>query len=265
MRGDIVEALSTHEAAQAAQTVQTFRNGVPGELDAGARDMITRTLLVEEMYVLYRQGATLDEVGVQAGITAERVRQLFKGAGLKTRSPAQAGRLKRELPKAAVREILKTQIPLHQYRTLRRKPAAKRYEDHELLGFLRKAGAARRATLSLAFYDDFANGRYTTDRRRWPTHQTHCKRFGSWRNALHAAGMQANEQLAGCEAAFDADHCLQAIQIVQRKLGRTPTSLEYTRCARDSAGSLPSLSTIRNRCGSWLAALDAAERERVAA
>jgi hypothetical protein len=256
MRGDIVDVLSRNE------TVQTFRNRIPGELDAGTRDMFTRTVLVEEMYVLYRQGATHDEIGVQAGISAERVRQLFKGAGLKTRSPAQAGRLKRKLSKVAVREIpLKTQIPLHQYRTLRRKPAPKRYSDQELLGFLRKAGAARRGTLSLVFYDDFANGRYTADRRRWPTHQTHCKRFGSWSKALHAAGMQANEQLAGCGVEFDADRCLQAIQAVHRKLGRTPTSPEYSRCARDSAGSLPSLSTIGNRCGSWLAALDAAEPE----
>jgi hypothetical protein len=254
MRGDIVEVLSRNE------TVQTFRNRIPGELDAGTRDMTTRKILVEEMYDLYRQGATLDETGVRAGISAERVRQLFKRAGLKTRSPAQAGRLKRKLSKVAVREIpLKTQTPLHRYRTLRRKPAAKRYSDHELLDFLHTAGTARRGTLSIAFYDDFANGRYTTDRRRWPTHQTHCKRFGSWSNALRAAGMHANEQRAGREAAFDADRCLQAIRIVHRKLERTPTSLEYSRCARDSTGSLPSLSTIRNRYGSWLAALDAAQ------
>jgi hypothetical protein len=206
MRGDIVEVLSRNE------TVQTFRNRIPGELDAGTRDMTTRKILVDV----------------------------------------------REIP-------LKTQTPLHRYRTLRRKPAAKRYSDHELLDFLHTAGTARRGTLSIAFYDDFANGRYTTDRRRWPTHQTHCKRFGSWSNALRAAGMHANEQRAGREAAFDADRCLQAIRIVHRKLERTPTSLEYSRCARDSTGSLPSLSTIRNRYGSWLAALDAAERERVAA
>jgi hypothetical protein len=158
-----------------------------------------------------------------------------------------------------VREILEAQIPLYRYRTLRRKPAPKRYEDHELLGFLRKAGAARRGTLSLVFYDGFADGRYTRDGRRWPTHQTHCKRFGSWSKALHAAGMQANEQVAGCGVEFDADRCIGAIGMVQRKLGRRPTACEYTRWARESAGELPSLSTIRNRCGSWLEALQVAQ------
>ncbi len=224
------------------------------ELDAGARDMITRTLLVEEMYVLYRRGATLEQVGLQAGISAERVRQLFKGAGLKTRSRGQRVQRKHELSKVAVREILKAQIPLNRYRTLRRKPAPKRYEDHELLGFLRKAGAARRGPLSLVFYDRWAVGRYTSDGRRWPTHQTHCKRFGSWSKALNEAGMQANEQQAGCGMAFDADKCLRAIRVVHQKLGRTPTANEYTRYARDSAGQLPSLTTIRNRHGSWLTA-----------
>ena len=262
---------------------------IPGELDTGTRDMKTQTLSVGEMHALYKRGATLGEVGAQAGISAERVSQLFKKARLQTRSKAQIDELKRqaiarrahehrdvilesfrdtrniaavakehELSKVAVREILEAEIPFHEYRVLRRKPVPKQYADHELLGFLRKAGAARGGALTFAFYNDFAHGRHTADGRPWPKHQTHSKRFGSWLNALHAAGMQANEQRAGRDVAFDADQCIDAIRAVHQQLGKTPTAQEYARHARDSAGSLPSLSTIRNRHGSWLAALHAA-------
>jgi hypothetical protein len=262
---------------------------VPGKLNPGTRHLITRTLSVGQMHALYERGATLGEVGAQAGISAERVSQLFKKARLQTRSKAQIDELKRqaiarraherrdviverfrdtrnvaavakehELSKLAVREVLEAEIPVHEYWTLRRKPVPKRYADHELLGFLRKAGTARGGALTIAFYNDFAHGRHTADRRPWPTHQTHCKRFGSWRNALHAAGMHANEQRAGRGVTFAADQCLQAINAVHQQLGKTPTAQQYARHARDSAGSLPSLSTIRNRHGSWFAALHAA-------
>jgi hypothetical protein len=262
---------------------------LPGELDTNARDLKPRTLSVGQMHALYERGATLGEVGAQAGISAERVSQLFKKARLQTRSKAQIDELKRqaiarraherrdviverfrdtrnvaavakehELSKVAVREVLEAEIPFHEYRALRRKPVPKRYADHELLGLLRKAGTARGGALTIAFYNDFAHGRHTADRRPWPTHQTHCKRFGSWRNALHAAGMHANEQRAGRGVTFAADQCLQAINAVHQQLGKTPTAQQYARHARDSAGSLPSLSTIRNRHGSWFAALHAA-------
>lgn len=43
------------------------------------------------MYALYQDGATLEEVGADYGITRERVRQLFKKAGLQTRGPGKPG------------------------------------------------------------------------------------------------------------------------------------------------------------------------------
>jgi hypothetical protein len=312
MRGGVMEMLRTDELVQQTahelvrlptddlvQTlVRTLLDGapgdldVPGDLDASIRDLITRTLSVGEMHALYDRGATLDEVGTQAGITAERVSELFEQAGLRTRSKAQTDELKRQaiarraherrdalvqgfrdgrnatalaeehkLPVYAVREILEAEIPAHEYRALRRGPVPKRYADHELLGFLRKAGAARRGVLTVALYNDFAKGRHTADRRPWPTHQTHKKRFGGWLNALHAAGIEANAPHPWGGKTIRADQCIDAIRAVHRKLGRTPTSHEYTRCARDSKGQLPSLATIRNRHDSWLAALHAAEHE----
>jgi hypothetical protein len=276
--------LSTHDLVQTL--VRTLLDG-PSE---AVRDLKPRTPSVGEMHALYERGATLGEVGARAGISAERVSRLFKKAGLRTRSKAQIDELRRQaialrvherrdalvegfrdgrsaaalaaehkLPVFVVREIIAAEIPSHELRALRHRPVPKRYADHELLGFLREAGAARGGALTIAFYNDFAHGRHTADSRSWPTHQTHAKRFGSWLKALHAAGIQANEQRAGCGMTFGADHCIDAIRAVHQQLGKMPTAREYTQCARDSAGSLPSRSTIHNRCGgSWLAALHAA-------
>ena len=47
------------------------------------------------MHAVYQDGATLEEVGKRYGITRERVRQLFKKAGLKTRSRQETLELKR--------------------------------------------------------------------------------------------------------------------------------------------------------------------------
>jgi len=49
---------------------------------------------VPAMYQAYLEGATLEQAGRQFGLTRERVRQLFKGAGLPTRSVAAAHRLR---------------------------------------------------------------------------------------------------------------------------------------------------------------------------
>jgi hypothetical protein len=230
---------------------------VPGKLDAGTRDLDVPGDLNAGTSDLDVK-AQIDELKRQAiALRAHERRDVIVEGFRDTRNVAAVAK-EHELSKVAVREILEAEIPFHEYRALRRKPVPKRYSDHELLGFLRKAAAARRGTLTLAFYNDFAHGRHTADRRPWPTHQTHCNRFGSWRNALHAAGMHANEQRAGRGVTFDADQCLLAIHAVHRKLGKTPTAQQYARHARDSAGSLPSLSTMRNRYGSWFAALHAA-------
>ncbi len=47
------------------------------------------------MHAVYQDGATLEEVGKRYGITRERVRQLFKKAGLKTRRRQETLELKR--------------------------------------------------------------------------------------------------------------------------------------------------------------------------
>ncbi len=252
---------------------------------------------VREMYALYETGATLKEVGERYGITRERVRQVFDEASLRTRSSAQAKRLKRQatsqtlslyidkhrrnitqtfrdgrnmaaiaeehdLPILTIRRILKQALPAHEYRAITHKPSRKQYTDDELVRFLREASAAREGILTIASYEDYTSARRNTKGRRHPTPETHKNRFGSWQKALHAAGLQANTPHAWGGHTFDVDECLAAVRTVAQKLGKPPTGKEYEQCARESKGSLPSLATVRKRCGRWLEVVGRAEGDR---
>jgi hypothetical protein len=241
---------------------------------------------VREMYQLYGHGATLDEVGEDFGISRERVRQLFGRAGLKTRSTAETAALKREadrrrcdeivegfrrtkdvallaaaleIAKRTIIEVVRAELPSEEYQAPRNttpRTSTKKYSDEELIGFLREASAALERTLSSHAYDSFARGRRTADGRPWPTKQTPELRFGSWRAAVIAAGLDAHPSSgASTRRRFTAQDCVEAVRAVGERLGREPSKEEYERCARASAGELPSATTVRVRCGSWSEAL----------
>jgi hypothetical protein len=53
---------------------------------------------------------------------------------------------------------------------------------------------------------------------------------------------------------------VDAILDVERDLGHPPTAAEYERAAVAGEGVLPSLATLRNRCGGWQEALVLAVR-----
>ena len=84
--------------------------------------------------------------------------------------------------------------------------------------------------------------------------QTISKLYGSWRAALSAAGLPQN-RAGGPKPRFTADECEAAVASCADVLGRVPTSVEYDSHARANPG-LPSLATVRNRCGSWRAAVE---------
>jgi DNA-binding CsgD family transcriptional regulator len=247
---------------------------------------------VLEMRELYDAGATLGEVAGRFGISRERVRQLFRAHGLPTRSIAEAAALRREQlvrehreqilelidagvapNEIAERLEISTQLvhdAVHDdpgrrrlaafRRTAKTRPKPK-YSDEEIIECLRTASVELGGVLTTAEYSNYARTRRFPDGRPWPLHQTPSLRFGSWRRALQLAGLEANppSAIAG-QRIFTREHCIDAILEVERELGHPPTAAEYERSAAASNGILPSLATVRHRCGGWQEALVFAAR-----
>lgn len=237
-----------------------------------------------EMHALYIGGMTLEQCAKRYGITRERVRQVFKKAGLPKRTPEQNRALRRlDAPAAeravqlyrrtgdidavarelgvrrdAAREAIHQALPQHS--VFRPAHASKpRFTDEELLDLLREVSANVGGVISVSDYNTYAADRTTPDGRPWPTHQTAQKRFGSWRDALVRAGLAANPSspIRG-QRIFEAVHCIDAIRQLARDIGEVPTAREYEEFAAKSGGSVPSLSIVRLRCGSWHLACKAA-------
>jgi hypothetical protein len=232
------------------------------------------------MYALYRDGATLDEVGARFHLTKERVRQLFDSAGLATRSTShsiamQRERLARERGEeicAAFAEskdiaevsrrlkigprVVREVVENHFSEAERRRPAAapQVYSDEELIAFLREADEHTSSGLSIATYREYANGRRTVDGRPWPGYQTHANRLGdgSWRVALESAGLKpVRPSSPGPRRRFNEADCVEAVRAAARKLGKAPTAEEYFVFAKASNGAFPSQATVRQRVGTW--------------
>ena len=128
-----------------------------------------------------------------------------------------------------------------------------------MISFLREAADRLGGILTVDRYDAFARRRHCADGRPWPTKQVASKRFGSWHDALIRAGLHANPSTASEKRRkFSESQCVQAVLRVRDALGSTPTIAEYDRFVRQSRESLPSSSTVRNRCGGWENVLDKA-------
>jgi transposase len=241
---------------------------------------------VHEMYELYEHGATLEEIGDDFGITRERVRQLFKAAGLQTRTASATATLKQaadqqradeiidcfrqakdlaavahelDIPKNVVTQVLGERLSPREYRELTATAKAdpvKRFTDAELLGLLIEAQGELGGTLTGTAYNVLARNRRTADGRLWPTKQVHALRFGSWRNALITAQLDANPSspMAG-KGRFGQQRCADALRELHLSSGRVPSASEYEKYWHGTEGRLPSLSTVRKRCGSWTDAL----------
>jgi hypothetical protein len=230
------------------------------------------------MHEIYANGGTLEAVGQEYGLTRERVRQIFRDAGLPTIPLAErrrratqqrAGEIvdkfrelhdQREvakvlgLPKVVVDEVLRKRLPASELR--KRSKYAKKYSNDELISMLRQASEALGGVLTKDDFECYARGRTLSDGRAWPTGQTHMLRFGAWRKALEAAGLRANPSsaIAG-QMLFNEAQCIDALRHLARELGRAPTVAEYDTYARETNGALPCVATIRNRCGAWYDAL----------
>ena len=292
--GVLIEVLSAYEAAVerlGAVVGETITAEEDMELDRKP-DEARIPQRVLEMRKLYDAGGTLGEVAERFGITRERVRQLFRAHDLPTRSIAEAAALRRErlvnehreqifelidagvapneiaerlgISPQLVRDALRDDPSRRRVaafrRTAKTRPKPK-YSDEEVIECLRTASVELGGVLTTAEYTNYARTRRFPDGRPWPLHQTPFLRFGSWRGALQRAELEANppSAIAG-QRLFTREHCIDAILEVERELGHPPTAAEYERAATASNGILPSLATVRHRCGGWQEALVLAAR-----
>lgn len=279
------------DPAALAQAYEAAAAGFEPETESsGERRVPQRVVAMRE---LYETGATLEEVGERFGVTRERVRQLFMTYGVPVRSVGETHELRRRqlmearrseicalldaglspseissrlaLAPQVVRDVLAEEPSRSRQVAFRRHARMKRtkprYTDEEIVECLRTANLELGGVLTTSDYTAFAKTRTFPDGRPWPGHQTPFHRFGSWREALHQAGLVANppSAVAG-QRLFTRGHCIDAILEVERALGHPPTAAEYERAAVASKGALPSLATLRHRCGGWQKALATAAR-----
>jgi len=234
-----------------------------------------------KMYELYAGGMTTQEVGDRLGVSRERVRYLLSRSGVPMRSQSEAmalrrSRIVRERSEAIcaaftesrdIREVARRlstapsivdEVVRANFRPAerrRRKPKPLKFSDEELIGILQEA-ARPRDTLSVSEYTRYAEGRLMPDGRTWPTHVTYYKRFGSWRRAVALAGLSASA--GGAQPGprkFDDMQCIDALRAAALALGKPPTTAAYEEFSRSLAGTFPSVSTVRNRFGTWQQAL----------
>jgi hypothetical protein len=284
--GVLVEVLSAYEALVDASGWHPMAvESAQEAIDVSTEAPVPARVL--EMQELYDRGGTLGEVAERFGISRERVRQLFLAHGIPTRSLKETNALKREktrrshgdqilelvdacvapreiatrlgLPIAVVNDTLATDPDRQRLVAFRRnskKRPRPKYTDDEIIECLRTASVELGGVLTTAEYTAFARTRTFEDGRPWPLHQTPANRFGSWRAALQTAGLEANppSAVAG-QRLFTRAHCIDAVLEVERELGRPPTAADYERAAVASRGVLPSLATVRHRCGGWQQAL----------
>lgn len=259
---------------------QVRREVLPGELVDRARLFARR----------YREGATLNEIGQESAITRERVRQVLVRAGYRmSELKVESARARRKLeveentdrvvPMLAAGELRPQEVAstlgissevvrridkehpefARKRKAIRRRERAPKYSDLEVLSVLRAANEGLGGIITVQEFTHFARGHKLDDGRPWPTHQTALLRFGSWREALEAAGLPHNQSspISGMRL-FERTHCIDAILEAERALGHLPTVREYDEYARLMGGALPSVATIRHRFGLWPDALRAA-------
>ena len=240
---------------------------------------------------LYSSGQTMQQIGDQYNLSRERVRQILEKSGQATRSGQESSQLRRQQQEACSEEIMrlywqsedvaevaaelgfqqssvsrvvKANLPpdTRPDSQKRRKngPQSKRHSDQEIISYLQAANASLGGVLSISAYQEWAEQQPKNKQgRQLPGPQAAALHFGSWREALLAAGLEANPSSpVNGTGKFGVQQCQQAIQELAAKLKTTPTARQYDQYARLSQGRLPSLATLRSIQGKWLNALEAA-------
>lgn len=128
----------------------------------------------------------------------------------------------------------------------------KRHSDETIVEYLRQAARILGVSLlTSTSYNDFA-ARQNLTPEAWPSAQTVAKRFGGWRAACDAAGLDARAASREYVQDFPSARCREFVdRYVESALGagERATLSGYGRWANTVGG--PSAATVRNRLGPW--------------
>ena len=229
----------------------------------------------------YQQGMTLAEVGGMHDLTRERVRQILNQHDIPRRKPGElvdmkysdfvsthgdaiikrmrdTGSVRQAIndmsgtfPKAWLVRLSKERIDKRERLQQRRGPS---YSDAELINCL----------VNKAVNGKLSSGRYEKIRNRAsdPALATYVLRFGSWSNAMEAAGLHTSYTHDMYVRRWSEDEMLTTIRsyaiqcTIQDVL---PTVLGYDVWRNQYPGRFPSFSTMRFQTGrNWLSLLASA-------
>lgn len=250
----------------------------PPSTAAGSGRAVWSDARRDAMVTLRQEGATLEEVGERFGITRERVRQILgpdapsaKAAGAARRRRSSeavephAGELLAEfrsgrdpgtrarelgLSAQAVRDLIEARATpadraerkLSQSRL--RGAGSRTYSDGQLTLAIHRVAVRTGGTPSSGEY-----ARHAAE-EGLPSLPTVVNRFGSWADAVRAAGMTPREARRRYTRHWTEERCRDAIRRLIDELGEAPTAEQYDVLA-SADDDLPSLATVRNRLGRW--------------
>jgi transcriptional regulator with XRE-family HTH domain len=237
-----------------------------------------------DLTALYDRGLTYQQIAEALGCSKQHVTNLLNKAGLPTRSAAESARIRdartladhgdtirdrflatrnvkavaaeHDVTVAAARRFLTELVPDMDVLTAARRTGTNRYSREELLDSLRAAAsAAGGGILTAAKYRDYIVGNpRLPDGRPRPGGQAMGLRFGSWGDALRAAGLEANPHAGPAKQFDDPAVALDAVVACWQDLGSPPTVGDYDTWQRGKAGR-PGSSVARRLLGPWNTAL----------
>lgn len=226
-----------------------------------------------------KTGMTYEEIGSTFGVTRERVRQILNKAGI-TGSTTRGARAtaKREALAADRERILEwakqnpglgacdaeAALDLQGGRVcealggevskvfVRPRPHSwVRYSDQDITESLRNAAIVQGEPMSKVAYDEY------TAVFGGPSGVLVSKRFGTWKGACTAAGLDVNSLPGNRNRRWGQGQLVDVLLDYFNSACARGSYDDYCRWARETTG-MPSGPTVRNRFGSWTAAKRAA-------
>lgn len=161
----------------------------------------------------------------------------------------QNGLNTRQVSRALPRYLTAEQLTARRRRVNRRRSIPARYQREQLLELLREAADGQPA-LSVTRYSAWRERS-----GRGPTPAVFHQRFGSWRQAVQAAGLQCGSRPERFgRPRYSEEQVREALTRITAQLGHPPSSSEYERHCQPGE---PVMGTLRVRYGGWTAALEA--------